>query len=307
MEERQLDGKFTKIPNDLIKGDKELDSKELTILILLYLSRNSKDICTYNLEWLYKSLNIKNTNTYGKKEIRNILQIFYKDEILIHYTDIYLKNETIIEDVTNYNKNDLIFSELYSAIDEGFTLIYDSDIKILIDYSNENKIDVYSLIKTYTYICSTFNNNVQSEDYLLGFPSLVNISDIVEITEKTALKYINIFDDLKIFVFDYAGYKETSKGQIKNGHMYYTRVGNEDLLLQKLNNERIKHGYIKINQRNKDKSNLKRSITLKIKHIKEKQEKGQANIIDIENIKLLTEQYEELIKRKEEKTENEKA
>jgi len=307
MEERQLKGKFTRIPNDLIKDDKELDPKELTILILIYMSRNSKDTCIFNLEWLYTSLQIKANNTYGKKEIRTILQTFYNDEILVYYNNIYLKDKDAIKNIIDYNKNDLIFAELFNEIgDSGFTMILDNEIESLINYSNENKIDTYSLIKTYIYICSTFNNNVQAEDYLLGFPSILKIADMSEITEKTALKYINILRDLNIFVFDYAGFKETSKGQIKNGNMFYTRVGNEDLLLQRLQNERIKKGFIKVNQRNKDKSNLKRSITNKLKYLNKKQKEGQANVIDIENIKLLTEQYEELTKEKEEKKTNEK-
>lgn len=308
MEERQLQGKFTRIPNNLIKDDKELDPKELTILILIYMSRNSKDTCIFNLEWLYTSLQIKANNTYGKKEIRTILQTFYNDEILVYYNNIYLKDKDTIENIIDYNKNDLIFAELFNEIgDSGFTMILDNEIESLINYSNENKIDTYSLIKTYIYICSTFNNNVQAEDYLLGFPSILKIADMSEITEKTALKYINILRDLNIFVFDYAGFKETSKGQIKNGNMFYTRVGNEDLLLQRLQNERIKKGFIKVNQRNKDKSNLKRSITNKLKYLNKKQKEGQANVIDIENIKLLTEQYEELTKEKEEKKTNENA
>jgi low affinity Fe/Cu permease len=83
--------------------------------------------------------------------------------------------------------------------------------------------------------------------------------------------------------------------------MFYTRVGNEDLLLQKLNNERTKKGYIKISKINKDKSNLKKQITQKINYIIKKQEKGQANIIDIENLKLLKEQQKELEQQTNEK------
>jgi hypothetical protein len=272
------------------------------------MTRNSKDICIFNLEWLYHALKIKPNNTTGKKQIREILKVFYEDEILFYYKDIYLQEEYNINDiVTNYDKNEIIFAELYEAIESNFTMLLDKEINLIINYSSENKIDTYSLLKTYTYICSTFGSNVQTEDYCLGFPSIVNIAEKVNITEKTALKYINILSDLDIFVFDYAGFTETSKGQIRNGKMYYCRKGNEDLLLQKLNKERAEKGYIKINRRNKDKSNLKRSITQQINKIKKKEQIGQANIIDIEKLKLLTEQYEQLNNQKEEKQTNEKA
>lgn len=309
MEEiRQLQGNYTLIPNELIKGDQELDSKELSILILLYMTRNSKDICVFSLEWLYKSLHIKPNNSTGKKQIREILKSLYEYEILFYYKDIYLQQEYDINNiVTNYDKNELIFAQLIDEVGDNFTMILDKEINSLIEYSNENKIDTYSLLKTYTYISSTFNNNIKDEDYCLGYPSYINMAERVEVTEKTIEKYVKIFGELNIFAFDYAGYKETSKGQIKNGVMYYTRVGNEDLLLQKLTKERTTKGYIKISKISKDKSNLKRQITQKIKYIKSKQEKGQANIIDIENLKLLTEQYEQLNKQKEEKQTNENA
>jgi hypothetical protein len=302
MEERQLQGKYTLIPNEFIKGDSELDSKELSILILLYMTRNSKDICIFNLEWLYNSLKIKPNNSTGKRQIREILKVLYEYEILQYYEDVFLKQEFNINDIVKtYDKNKLMFAELENEIDDNFTMILDNEINLLIEYSNDNKIDTYSLLKTYTYISSTFNNNKNDEDYCLGYPSLLNMADRVEVTEKTILKYIKILSDLNIFVYDYAGYKETSKGQIKNGNMFYTRVGNEDLLLQKLNNERTKKGYIKISKINKDKSNLKKQITQKINYIIKKQEKGQANIIDIENLKLLKEQQKELEQQTNEK------
>ena len=308
MEERQLKGKFTRIPNNLIKGDSELDSKELTILILLYMSRNSKDVCIFNLEWLYAELHIKPNNSTGKKQIREIIKSLYEYEILFYYDDIYLQQEYSINNiVTDYDKNKLIFAELCEEIGDNFTMLLDKEINLLIEYSNKNKVDTYSLIKTYAYISSTFNNNKNDEDYCLGYPSVLNIAERVEVTEKTALKYINILSELNIFVFDYAGYKETSKGQIKNGHMYYTRVGNEDLLLQKLTSERKKKGYIKISKINKDKSNFKKQIKQKINDLIKKKGNGQANIIDIEKLRLLQEQYEELDKQKEEKKTNENA
>jgi hypothetical protein len=78
MEEiRQLQGNYTLIPNELIKGDQELDSKELSILILLYMARNSKDICIFSLEWLYKSLHIKPNNSTGTKRVKQSINPFW--------------------------------------------------------------------------------------------------------------------------------------------------------------------------------------------------------------------------------------
>ncbi|WP_252241646.1 hypothetical protein [Clostridium sp. ZBS18] len=286
--------KYTKIPNALIKGDMELNSKELSILTLLYMTRNGKDVCIFNLQYIYDNLNIKSNNTYGKNEIKKILNLFYKDEILIYFNSIFLKDESIIENISLYDKNKIIFAELNQDIFESYTLILDNDIYKIIEYSNKYKIDVYSLIKTYIYIFSTFNYDDKSEDYLLGYPSIANISETINSTEETILKYIVILRELEIFIYDYAGFKQCSNGEIKNGNMYYTKFGNDEILLNKLNKERKEKGYIQINKRYRDKSNLKRSLKQQINRILKTQKSNKLNIVEQEALQLLKQKYEEL-------------
>ncbi|MBN1076063.1 hypothetical protein DVV91_17220 [Clostridium botulinum] len=286
--------KYTKIPNALIKGDMELNSKELSILTLLYMTRNGKDVCIFNLQYIYDNLNIKSNNTYGKNEIKKILNLFYTDEILIYFNSIFLKDESIIENISLYDKNKIIFAELNQDIFESYTLILDHDIYKIIEYSNKYKIDVYSLIKTYMYIFSTFNYDDKSEDYLLGYPSIANISETINSTEETILKYIDILRELEIFIYDYSGFKQCSNGEIKNGNMYYTKFGNDEILLNKLNKERKEHGYIQINKRCRDKSNLKRSLKQQINRILKNQKSNKLSIVEQETLQLLKEKYEEL-------------
>jgi hypothetical protein len=290
---------FTKIPNDFIKGDIELNAKELTIATLLLETRNGKDICMFTLKWLYKKLNIADKNTYSQKEIKSILKMFSDEEIFFYHEDIDSDDEESL-DINSIGKSDLIFAELYNDMVDNFTIIKDKDVKDIIKYSNNNRIDTFSLLTTYTYICSCINNNEQCEDYLLCFPSLINISENVNITEKTVLKYIDILKELNIFVFDYAGYKVLYDGKIKNGKMFYTRVENEQILLNKLQKEREEHGYISISKRFKDKSNLKRSIKQKINDLEKKEE---INLIENEQLILLKEKYNELNNEKETKSE----
>ena len=53
-----LQGNFTQLPNTVIKGDKELTSKELTILTIILMTRNNKNICSFNIQFIYDILNI---------------------------------------------------------------------------------------------------------------------------------------------------------------------------------------------------------------------------------------------------------
>lgn len=290
---------FTKIPNDFIKGDLDLNAKELTIATILLQTRNGKDICMFTLKWLYKKLNIGDKNTYSQKEIKSILKMFSDEEIFFYHEDID-SDEEISLDINTVGKSDLIFAELYHDVTDNFTIVKDKDIKDIIKYSNENKIDTFSLLTTYTYICGCINNNEQCEDYLLCFPSLINISENVNITEKTVLKYIDILKELNIFVFDYAGYKVLYDGKIKNGKMFYARVENEQILLNRLQKEREEHGYISISKRFKDKSNLKRSIKQKINDLEKKE---TINTIENEQYILLKEEYNKLNNEKETKSE----
>jgi len=293
--------KFTKIPNDFIKGDFDLNSKELTIATILLMTRNGKDVCIFTLKWLYDILNIGAKNTYSQNEVKKILKMFGDEELFFYHDNIFLDNEEIV-DIDSISKTDLIFAELYHDMTDSFTMLIDNDIKQIIKYSNENKIDTYSLLSTYTYICSCINNNEQCEDYLLCFPSLLNISDSVNIAEKTVLKYINILKDLDIFIFDYAGYKVLADGKVKNGKMFYTRVGNEEILLQRLQKERQEHGYYNISRRLKDKGNLKRSLKQKINDL---EKKASINPIEIEELKLIKEEYKELSYEEKEKSSSE--
>jgi hypothetical protein len=108
------------------------------------------------------------------------------------------------------------------------------------------------------------------------------------------MKYIDILNCLQLLVFDYAGYKELSKGKIKNGVMFYARYKDIDKLLTRLKLERDRKGYIQVNKRSKDKSNLKRSLKQKINLISKKEKEGTINEIDIYNKELLIQKYNKL-------------
>lgn len=291
--ENILKDNFTKVPNEFIKGDDyNLNIKELTVITLLLQTQTNKNICIFNMRWLYDTIGVSDKNTYSQKEIKRIINSFIEDEIIILRKNIYEDSE-MITDVSKVNKNDLLFAEIIldDLIDESFTIISDKEIKLILDYCKNNLIDSFGLLSTLLYILSCMNMDERLEDYLLCYPSIEKITLSIGLTEATVLKYINILKELKILIFDYAGYKVLVDGKIKNGKMFYSRYENEELLLNRLNKEREEHGFINISKRIKDKSNLKKSIKQRINTLKKKD-----NLTMIYQVKLnlLEEQYKKL-------------
>ena len=287
-----LNDYFTRVPNEFIKGDDfKLGIKELGVMTILLQNINVKNICSFNLAWLYETLNISDKNTYSQKEIKNIINGFIEDEIIICRNNISTKSETI-EDVNTISKNKLIFAQINIDLnEETFTMITETEVDLIKKYCEENSVDMFGLLATCLYILSCINMNEKDEDYLLCYPSIENISSEIDISEKTVLKYINILKELKILVFDYAGYKVLSDSKIKNGKMFYARYDNEELLLNRLKKEREERGFIKISKRAKDKSNFKKSIKQKINKLEKKKD---LSIIEIEKLKNFKEVYDNL-------------
>lgn len=284
---------FTMIPNEVIKLENELTTKELLILTIILTTRaGNKNICIFNLQSIYSTLGIKSNNTKTKKEVKDILQLFKDENILQYFTDIFCTEE--IDNILNYDKNNLIYAHIIDLDSEGFTYILDQEIKYILDYSKENKLDTSIMLKICLYILSFINENEQDEYYKLAFPKMTTIAENVDVTEKTVLKHINTLKELKILNFDYAGFKEMRDGKIKNGNMFYCRYEDSKILLEQLERERSTKGFIKQNKLQKDKSNLKRRITQEINYINKKIENNTADEIEREKIKLLKEEYSKL-------------
>lgn len=289
---------FTLIPNIFIKEidgeDCILNEKQLTIAIIIYMARSGKDVCIFNINSICDNLGIV-YNSRIKKMIIDTLQLL-RDEGYMHFKNkIYLNDDYIIKDLDKLKANDLIYGELIEHIEENFCMFCDSDIDKLVKYSLTNEVDLYSIIKQYLYICSCINKEKTSEDYLCGYPKLDSISNACKIKSRnTIIKYNNVFKELKIFSMDYAGYKidRNGKESIRNGVMFYTPYGNEELLLERLRKDREKNGYYKVSNKYKELINLQISISKKITNINKLEEK---TIIDLEKLKLLEQEKEKLL------------
>jgi hypothetical protein len=289
---------FTMIPNIFIKEtDGEeciLNEKQLAISIIIYMSRSGKDVCIFNINSICDALGLA-YNSRMKKLIIDTLDVLKKEKHMYFRNKIYLNDYYQIKELNQLKANDIIYGELIDHMDGDYCTFCDSDIDKIITYTINNDVDLYSLIKQYIYICSCINKQSSHEDYLCAYPKLDTISDECNIKSKnTIIKYNKIFRELKIFSFDYAGYKIDKNGNesIRNGRMFYTIYGNEEILLQRLRIDREKNGYIKISEKYKELMNFKISISKKIANINKLKDK---TIIDLEKLKLLEQEKNNII------------
>lgn len=294
------DDTFIKIDNRYIKdGDYILNNEQLTILALITMNLSLKGVCIFSITWLLDMLNNSRSNNRKIKEIKNILQQFINDNIITLYTNV-LTDDNIITDITNIDKSDLLYCYV-EDVEDNFTLIYDRELLEVINVAHKYKLDTYSLINFILYIYSFIDNNEQDEDYKLCYPSFNNINDNIGISETTIVKYINILQENNIICCDYAGFKETVKGQIRNAKMFYCRSEDKEFLIKRVQAYREKEGFIKQNKLSKNKSNLKRSLKQQINILNEKLNNDKINEIEKERLKLLQEEYQEVEQQKEEK------
>lgn len=290
---------FTLIPNIFIKDSEEsdciLNSKQLCISVAIYMNRSTKDVCVFNINSIVETLGLT-YNSRIKKLILDTLQLLDEEKQIYFRNKIYCDDKFHIQDLNKIKVNDMLYGELINHMDENFCMFSDSDIQSLVEYSKVNEVDIYSIIKQYLYICSCINKNDKDEDYLCAFPKIDSISTICNIKSRnTVVKYNQIFKELKIFSLDYAGYKIDRNGNetIRNGRMFYTPYGNEEVLLKRLQIERDKYGYYKVSDKYKELKNLQISISKKITNINKLKNK---TIIDLEKLKLLEEEKEKIIK-----------
>lgn len=286
--------KFTMINNTYIKGtDEVLTPQELTIFTLIAMHQSINNQYIFTINGILKLLNVTNNNNRKQQQIKSLLNKLIEYEELFIYSTTVEDNKYLIEDIKNIDKNTLIYASNTSE-SETFTLLYDYEILRILEYSKHNRIDLYSLMNLYIYIVSHINCNDKDEYYNLCYISHERIIDDLGISENSIIKYIDILIQLNILRCDYAGYKETAKGQIKNGVMHYCRVEHEQLLIEKLNEIRSKKGFIKLNNKSKDKSNIKKSLKQQLNNLNKKIENNTITEVEKVSYKLIKEEYKKL-------------
>ncbi|NRU52531.1 hypothetical protein [Clostridium beijerinckii] len=297
---------FVMIDDKYIKdGDYILTSEQLTILTLASMNLSCKGTCTISITWIMDMLNYSRNNNRKVNDIKLILQQLIDDNVIELYKNVlndYKENK--INNIESIDRNDFLYCYIPDVVD--YTIIYDLEILELLKIANTYKLDTYSLINFVLYIYSFINNSETDEDYKLCYPSFNNISDTIGIGESTIVKYTDILQANEILYCDYAGYKETTKGQIKNSKMFYSRYMDIELLTNRVNRYREQNGFIKLNKLSKNKSNIKRSLKQMINTLENKINENTITNLEQERLKLLQEEYNKLEKQdKENKSQSE--
>lgn len=285
-----MEDKFTKIPNEFIWGKQKVESDKLFLLTILFQGRTLKDISYFNVKYLCKRLNATTSNVNRTKYIINTMKYFQDNKIFAFSDKPDATNDIDIEKELNKDKTGIYFAELYYPMDGKFTIIKDNEIELIIDLCENNKLDKYKMLHMYLYIISCINNNVQDEEYKLARPSLSKISEIADISECTILKYIEVLKKENILYCDCVGYKIVS-GKYKMTNTYYCRMEDKELLDNLIQKKKQEVGVNVLTSKDKNKTNMKRSLKQKINKLYNKENKTDK---DIELLKELTEEYEQL-------------
>lgn len=282
--------KYTKVPNDFIWGDSKLESDKLFLLTILFQGRTMKDISYFNVKYLCKRLNTTTSNINRTKYIINTMKYFQDNKIFAFSDKPDASNDIDIEQELNKDKTGIYFAELYYTMDGKYTIIKDQEIELILDICENNKLDKYKMLHMCLYIMSCINNNIQDEEYKLCRPSLSKISEIVDISESTILKYIEILKKENILYCDCVGYKIVN-GKYKMTSTYYSRMEDKEILDKLIQKKKQETGINVLTTKDKNKTNQKRSLKQKINKLYNKENKTDK---DIRLLKQLTEEYEQL-------------
>ncbi len=282
--------KYTKIPNEFIWGNNKLESDKLFLLTILFQGRTMKDISYFNVKYLCKRLSTTTSNINRTKYIINTMKYFQDNKIFAFSDKPDTSNDIDIEQELNKDKTGIYFAELYYSMDGKYTIIKDQEIELILNICENNKLDKYKMFHMYLYILSCINNNETDEEYKLARPSLNTISNVVDISETTILKYIEVLNSENILYYDCVGYKIVN-GKYKMTNTYYCRIENKELLDKLIQKKKQEVDINVLTSKDKNKTNKKRSLKQKINKLYKKENKTDK---DIELLKQLTEEYEQI-------------
>lgn len=248
----------------------ELTPKELTALSLILMHDNVREQSIFTIDNIIKLMNLKSTSR-EQKFIKDLLQKLKDSYYIELYSNPQIIEENKINDISSINKNDFVYMAKTEKmrLDDNFTLLYDKEIFKILNYLKE-PINNYSMLQLFSYLIKSISNNALNDDYLLCYPSYKDMNDKFGLSESTISKYIDILQEINLIRCDYTGIEQLASGKIKNTKMYYCRAKDEQALIDKIEYERKEKGFIKLNKKSKDDSNLKRSITQRINYLENK-------------------------------------
>jgi len=255
-------------------------------------NRSTKDICIFSIRQLCDRLNTTTRNSNRTRYIIDTLE-YFEDKKIFYFSDCYnCKNEIKMSEYTNENKIDVLYAELIDEIVGDFTVIYDDEVDLILELCQKNNINKYNMIHLYLYILSFIKVNEQDEDHKLAYPSIGNISEGLQLSEYTVLKYIKELKKAEILHYDSIGYKIVN-GKYRMTNTYYCRTEDKDKLDAFMELKRKDKNIKPMTSKEKNATNLKRSLKQKINKLTAKQNKSEE---EKEKLKELEKEYETMKK-----------
>jgi|GEM_PF-6440793 len=286
-----MEQQFTIINNEYIKGDLQLTSKELTIWILLSQNKTVKNQCIFTLQWIANKLGQTNNSTRKINNIKDILIYLEQDNILKYYNDTVEEDSNRVQ-ATDIGRNDLIYTT-DDLVPTEYAIVYDDDIRAIMTYCNNNKVDTYGMINLYAYIMASINNNEKDENYKLCYMAIKTLTRELQLSETTILKYLKVLDEIEIIKHDYAGYGYNDN-KVKNETTYFSRYKDRKLLEGRLIKIRKEKNITESTPIARDKVKKKISLKQKINILKKKEEENKITDKEREELRQLKQEYDKL-------------
>jgi len=193
-------------------------------------------------------------------KIKGCLLELKEVNIFSYYEDIDLKKE--VKDVNKLKKGEMYFVQLDYEFDNNFFIVYDNEIKKILDYCKGKKnIDKFKLTGYFCYLIMRMN-----KENKICYPSFDKIEFDVGIGTKAIISYNTILKELKLIDYVNAGYRVV-RGKVKQDVNYYCRYKDRECLKEYA--KRFKEdNNLKVQTINeKKKSNKKRSLKQKINYL----------------------------------------
>lgn len=179
-----------RIPNCFVQEYK-YTNETVFIYSLIQEMLNFRGQIIFNLDWLFKNLKIKGTNTFSRNRIKSILEKLEED----NYIDLCCNLNKI-------DKNTLIIAP-FTEIESEYVQILDYEFDIINDYNYQNNVDRYKIFCVFANIKSRID--FKGKGYC--YPNFETIKKNIGINSDTSIhKYLNILrDDLRLILYDNPG------------------------------------------------------------------------------------------------------
>ncbi|EPY2277989.1 hypothetical protein ACXAT3_002741 [Clostridium sporogenes] len=257
---------FVQISNNMLienKNSKDnciLSNEALLIYILISQTITLRNYYTFSIYHLLDCLYVNHKQTVTIEKIKNCLLELNQMNIFTYYEDVYFHKQ--VKDISKIKRGEKYFVEVNYLFDSNFFIVYDNEIKVILDYCKGKKnIDKFKLIGYFCYLIMRMN-----KENKICYPSFDKIEFDVGIGTKAIISYNTILKELKLIDYINAGYRVV-RGKVKQDVNYYCRYEDREYL--KKYAKRFKEdNNLKVQTINeKKKSNKKRSLKQKINYL----------------------------------------